>query len=84
MLLLLLSFSFDLFVFVLFFSVTGHLIGFTSVGNIRKHSGNALRILGLDGWKGRWAVEFSGRHYKVTFFSFLWPPSLNSAVSGLV
>ena len=54
-----------LFVFVLFFSVTGHLLGFISVGNVRKHSGNALRILGLDGWKGRWAVEFSGQHCKV-------------------
>lgn len=48
----------------LLFSVTGHLVGFISVGNVRKHSGNTLRILRLDGWKDRWAVEFSGRHCK--------------------
>ena len=57
-------FWFDLF---LFFFVTGHLVGFISEGNVRKHSGNALRILGLDGWKGRWAVEFSGQQRFLRF-----------------
>ena len=74
----------------LFFSVTGHLVGFISVGNVRKHSGNTLRILGLDGWKGRWVVKFSGRHCKafcrfpcfliwIVLFLILFERSLPSA-----
>ena len=47
----------------IFFSLTGHLVGFILVGNVFR---KAFRILGLGERKGRWVVDRSGTR-------FTWP-----------
>ena len=68
----------------LHFSFPGHLVGFILV---RKDSWKAFTTLGFDERKGRWVMEQDSHgnfRVSVIFCSFLRPPILNRAHSGMV